>query len=137
MSTENCGIAEIEKLANMKPADHTVTVLLAEDEPTLRQMLAFVLQAQGYHLIVAEDGRQALELAKSIGRIDVLLSDIQMPGLADPDVAQELLRSRPDLKIVLMSGCVSSVNVSRREWRFLQKPFSAHRLLEEVRTALA
>jgi two-component system, cell cycle response regulator CpdR len=102
----------------------------------MNPMIGLVLQGQGYHLIVAEDGRHALELANSFGRIDVLLSDIQMPGLAGPDLAQELLRSRPDLKIVLMSGCVSSVNVSNRQWRFLQKPFAVSRLLEEVRTAL-
>ena len=99
-------------------------------------MLGLVLLGRGYNLIVAGDGRQALELAKRVGRIDVLLSDIQMPGLSGPDLAQELLRSRPDLKVVLMSGCVSFGNVSKREWCFLQKPFATSRLLEEVSTAL-
>jgi two-component system cell cycle sensor histidine kinase/response regulator CckA len=79
--------------------------------PALRQMLGLFLQAAGYHLMIAEDGRQAVQLAREhAGRIDLLLSDIEMPGLTGPDLAQELLRTRPKLKIMLMSGCVSAFN---------------------------
>jgi two-component system, cell cycle sensor histidine kinase and response regulator CckA len=134
----NFSSVEFGKVAHLRREDHRVTILLAEDEPGLRQMLGLVLQAAGYHLLIAEDGRQALQLAKEhAGRIDMLLSDIQMPGLTGPVLAQELLRSRPDLNIMLMSGCVSDPVVFETGWRFLQKPFAPARLLEEVRAALA
>jgi two-component system cell cycle sensor histidine kinase/response regulator CckA len=137
MSTAEFSSVESETLVDLRREDHRVTILLAEDEPSLRQMLSLILQAAGYHLMIAEDGCQALQLAKGhAGRIDMLLSDIQMPGLPGPDLARELLRSRSDLKIMLMSGCVSALGVFESEWRFLQKPFAPTRLLEEVRIAL-
>jgi two-component system cell cycle sensor histidine kinase/response regulator CckA len=128
---------EIEKLADLRREEPRVTILLAEDESSLRQMLGLVLQAAGYHLMIAEDGRQAVQLAREhAGRIDLLLSDIEMPGLTGPDLAQELLLTRPNLKVMLMSGCMSALGVFEREWRFLQKPFAPIRLLEEIQIAL-
>jgi CheY-like chemotaxis protein len=137
MSTAKFSSVEFGKLADLRREDHRVTILLAEDEPSLRQMLGLILQAAGYDLMIAEDGCQALQLAKGhAGRIDMLVSDIQMPGLTGPDLARELLRSRSDLKIMLMSGCASALGVFESEWRVLQKPFAANRLLEEVQIAL-
>jgi DNA-binding NtrC family response regulator len=137
MSTTKFRSSEIEKLADLRREESRVTILLAEDESSLRQMLGLVLQAAGYHLMIAEDGRQAVQLAKEhAGRIDLLLSDIEMPGLTGPDLAQELLRTRPNLKVMLMSGCMSALGVFEREWRFLQKPFAPHILLEEIQIAL-
>jgi DNA-binding response OmpR family regulator len=137
MSTTKFRSSEIEKLADMRREEPRVTILLAEDESSLRQMLGLVLQGAGYRLMVAEDGHQAVQLAKKhAGRIDLLLSDIEMPGLTGPDLAQELLRTRPSLKIMLMSGCSSALGVLERGWRFLQKPFAPDLLLEEVRIAL-
>ena len=137
MSTANFSSSEIEKLADLRQKEPGVTILLAEDESSLRQMLGHVLQAAGYHLMIAEDGRQAVQLAREhAGRIDLLLSDIEMPGLTGPDLAQELLRTRPTLKVMLMSGCMSALGVSEREWRFLQKPFAPAKLLKEIQIAL-
>jgi len=128
---------EFEKFAGLRREDG-VTILLAEDEPKLRLMLGLILQAAGYDLMIARDGHQALQLAKGhAGRIDMLLSDIQMPGLTGTDLAKELLRARPNLKIMLMSGCVSALDVFESEWHFLQKPFAPNRLLEEVRFVLS
>jgi two-component system, cell cycle sensor histidine kinase and response regulator CckA len=128
---------EIEKLAALRRDEPRVTILLAEDESSLRQMLGHVLQSAGYHLMIAEDGRRAVQLAKKHdGRIDLLLSDIEMPGLTGPDLAQELLRTRPNLRVMLMSGCMSALGVFEKEWRFLQKPFAPIRLLQEIQIAL-
>jgi DNA-binding NtrC family response regulator len=113
------------------------TILLAEDEPNLRQILVGILKAAGYNLMIAEDGQQALQLANEhAGKIDLLLSDVQMPGLTGPDLANELERSRPYLKVVLMSGCPSPSGAFKRDWRYLQKPFQLNELLEEVRVVL-
>lgn len=137
MSPANFSSSEFEKLAGLRQKEPGVTILLAEDESSLRQMLGLILQAAGYRLVVAEDGRQAIQLAREhAGRIDLLLSDIEMPGLTGPDVAQELLRTRPNLKVMLMSGCSSALGVLEQGWRFLQKPFAPHLLLEEIRIAL-
>ena len=87
--------------------------------------------------MIAEDGQQALQLANEhAGKIDLLLSDVQMPGLTGPDLANELERSRPYLKVVLMSGCPSPSGAFERDWRYLQKPFQLNELLEEVRVVL-
>jgi two-component system cell cycle sensor histidine kinase/response regulator CckA len=137
MLTAKFSYSDIGKLANLRREEPGVTILLAEDESSLRQMLGLVLQAAGYHLMIAEDGRQAVQLAEEHGgRIDLLLSDIEMPGLTGPDLAQELLRTRPTLKVMLMSGCTAALGAFEREWRFLQKPFAPHRLLEEIQIAL-
>ena len=137
MSEVNPSSVEFRGSADVQHENDPATILLAEDEPGLRQMLADILKAAGYHLMIAEDGHQALQLANGhSGRIDLLVSDIQMPGVTGPGVAEELKRSRPELKIMLMSGCVSPSVVFESEWRFLQKPFEPNQLLEEVRVAL-
>jgi len=137
MSAAEFSSVELGKSADSRPEEHKVTILLAEDEPSLRQMLSLILQEAGYHLITAEDGDQALQLAKKhAGRIDMLVSDIEMPGINGPDLAKKLLRSRSGLKIMLMSGCVPALEAFESEWRFLPKPFAPSRLLEEVRVAL-
>lgn len=137
MSAAEFSSVELGKSADSRPEENKFTILLAEDERSLRQMLSLILQEAGYHLITAEDGDQALQLAKKYsGRIDMLVSDIEMPGINGPDLAKKLLRSRCCLKIMLMSGGVPALEAFESEWRFLPKPFAPSRLLEEVRVAL-
>ena len=118
------------------------TILVAEDEPGLRRIAERVLQGGGYTVLAAEDGDGALAISRThAGRIDLLLSDVVMPGMSGLDLASSLLRERPELRVLLMSGYVRDAGVgmpvSLADAPFLAKPFGPADLLAAVRQALA
>jgi len=81
------------------------TVLVVEDEPAVRAMAARVLREQGYMVLEADNGADALEvLAAHHGPIDLLLADVVMPQMGGKTLAENLLPHRPDLKVLFMSG---------------------------------
>jgi two-component system, cell cycle sensor histidine kinase and response regulator CckA len=107
------------------PASHrSPRFSLAEDEATVREFLRTILEAEGYPLLVAEDGQTALELAhKHPDGVGLLISNVQMPGMTGSDLAKELKRSHPDLRILLISGYSQGLLMLDKGWNFLQKPF--------------
>jgi CheY-like chemotaxis protein len=113
--------------------DREVVVLLAEHDPDIRVMLERLLKQGGYDLLVVEDGQQALQKSEEHkGRIDILVADIQMPGMTGADLATEIRRTRQDLRIVLLSPSVQGLLVLDSTWHFLQKPFLPKALLERI-----
>ncbi len=115
------------------------TVLLVEDEPSLRILVARVLREAGYHVLVAADGKQALELARADGSlIDLLVTDIVMPHMSGPSLADELKRERDDLPVVFVSGYADKHAEAPLDEgaRFLAKPFAPTELLEVVQKSL-
>jgi len=83
----------------------TLRVLVCEDDSLVRNLVTYSLQSRGHTAIATEDARRALiESAKSPG-YDALLTDIRLPGMSGHDLATELRKGRPDLPVVLMSGC--------------------------------
>jgi CheY-like chemotaxis protein len=79
--------------------------LLAEDEPTIRNMVQLVLQRCGFAVLAAADGQEALGLARSFpGKIDLLITDINMPRLSGDELARQILVERPETKILAMTG---------------------------------
>ena len=116
------------------------TVLLVEDEEAVRGLARRVLEDCGYTVLVAEDARKALELERAEdGPIDLVLTDVVMPGRTGPELAQELLQRRPGLKVVLMSGYAQDtfarVGLSD-DTPHLEKPFTPAALVRAVRDAL-
>ena len=112
------------------------TVLLVEDEELLRMMVARSLTASGYEVIEACDGEAGLRAA-ALGKVDILVTDVVMPRLDGPRLAQELRRTQPGLRVLYMSGW--SEQASRPELRkqpFLHKPFTTGVLLAELRRVL-
>jgi two-component system cell cycle sensor histidine kinase/response regulator CckA len=110
-----------------------MTILAVDDEPLLRNLIATVLQDHGYAVLTAESGAQAINIFRSHpGEIDVLISDIVMPGMDGPTLAVELLRSQPDLKVLLMSGFCDAAQLSFG-FEFIAKPFALSDLIEKVR----
>jgi two-component system cell cycle sensor histidine kinase/response regulator CckA len=112
------------------------TVLIAEDEGVLRQVASRTLAARGYTVLQAASGEEALELAAAHdGRIDLLFSDVVMPGLRGPGLAAALLRTRPDMRVLLTSGYAEDV-VGRRgiasPGGFLAKPYTPSMLAAAV-----
>jgi two-component system, cell cycle sensor histidine kinase and response regulator CckA len=117
------------------------TILLCEDEEVLRVLLSRVLVAAGYRVLSAESGERALLLAANQPEIDLLLTDIVMPGINGVEVAERLRANRAQLSVLLMSG-YSEEDVRERgarlgNTRLLQKPFLPEDLLKTVADALA
>jgi len=100
-------------------------VLLAEDEPIVRNVVLLILQRQGFAVLVAFDGQEALELSRAYkGTISLLVTNMQMPRIDGSRLAMLLLRERPELKVIQMSGKTSQEIAGRnRAMPFLRKPF--------------
>jgi signal transduction histidine kinase/CheY-like chemotaxis protein len=119
----------------------TETVLLAEDEPSLRRLMARVLRMQGYSILEAADGNEALSLAQANGpKIKLLVTDVIMPGLSGKMLAEWLTEVNHGVKVLFISGYINNAAVrgamSKPGTFFLQKPFNPHDLAKKVREAL-
>lgn len=120
----------------------TETILLAEDEAPLREMVAEILALQGYHVLTAGSGPAALEVwRQASSRIDLLLTDMVMPGgMMGTDLAAELKRSNSALKVIYTTGYSPGVTGEHTYFReginFLPKPYSPAKLAEVIRTCL-
>jgi PAS domain S-box-containing protein len=118
------------------------TILLVEDESTLRQAICESLTALGYRVIEAADGIDALAIVERDGRaIDLLLTDAVMPNLGGRELIQRLRASHPQIKAVLMSGYANSTSPTvfdeeTTEVVFLQKPFAQAELAKALQQAL-
>lgn len=117
------------------------TILLVEDEEGVRLPILEVLQMQGYTVLEAHDGREALEMARIHGsKIDLVLTDLVMPRLSGRSLVERLSESMQDLKIVYMSGYndeeISHHGVLNSGVEFLQKPFDFPTLTQKIREVL-
>jgi two-component system cell cycle sensor histidine kinase/response regulator CckA len=118
------------------------TVLVAEDEAGVRGPVRRMLLAHGFSVIEAADGEQALAAAASHqGPIDLLLTDVVMPGMGGAELARRLRQARPGLRILFMTGysteAVATHGVIAPGTTLLQKPFTVDELVGRVREALA
>jgi two-component system, cell cycle sensor histidine kinase and response regulator CckA len=123
------------------PASGTETILLAEDEQAVRTLVRRVLARAGYQILEAESGVDALQLARARdGTIDLLLTDVVMPGMSGRELADTLLRERPDLRVLYMSGytddAISHHGVLDEDVALLEKPFAPDTLLRRIRAVL-
>jgi len=130
--------ASQEALESVETAQETI--LLVEDDVLVREATRAVLRRKGYHIIEARNGSDALRVSqRHDGPIDVLLTDLIMPGMNGRDLAAALAPSRPDMKVIFMSGYTDhtfSENVLDPETDFIQKPFAPDALLRKVREVL-
>ena len=114
------------------------TVLLVEDEPMVRSVAERALTRHGYQVITADNGEDALEIVERGDAIDLLISDVVMPGMDGPTMVREARKSRPDLKILFMSGYAEEQlrkSIDIENVNFLPKPFSVTELAEAARNA--
>jgi PAS domain S-box-containing protein len=117
------------------------TILLVEDDDQVREVARLVLERQGYLVLEAADGQQALQLAGDhSGPIHLLLTDVVMPGLSGQAVVETLTRTRPEVKILYISGYADEAimhhGVLEPGVAMLQKPFSVLALARQVRAVL-
>jgi DNA-binding response OmpR family regulator len=116
-----------------QPLDREIIVLLAEDDPDIRDMLEKLLKRGGYELIVASDGQDAIHKAEDHkGRIDLLVTKLQMTGMTGTDLAAALKLSRPDLRVMLLSSYPQGLLVLDTGWHFMQKPFLPAILVDRI-----
>ena len=126
-----------------RPADLTGTgrVLLVEDEDVVRSFAARALKRQGYEVLEASTGVEALEVMdKNAGRIDIVVSDVIMPEMDGPTLLKELRKTNPGLKIIFVSGYPHEAFETSldkdEEFAFLAKPFSLPQLAAKVKEQL-
>lgn len=127
--------------SSFKLTSGTETILLVEDEPGLRRLIHRTLEQHGYSVLSAATTEDAISIAQHhAGPIHLLLSDVIMPGLSGPDVAQRVVRLRPSIRVLYVSGYTSQAvegtdSVSPHA-RFLPKPFAPNVLATKVRECL-
>ena len=119
-----------------------VSVLVVDDEPTLRSVIRRSLLREGYEVLVAEDGQRALELARAHPRqLDLLITDVVMPGLTGLELARQLVLERPGLSVLFISGFTFEEAVPAADLAqgtaYLPKPFDTKQLLAKVDELLA
>jgi signal transduction histidine kinase/CheY-like chemotaxis protein len=123
------------------PSPGDETILLVEDETVVRRLVAEILETTGYTVMQAGDGPSALELLRRhAGKLDLLVTDVVMPGMSGPEVAQAVTSMRPGTQVLYTSGYTDSAighhGVLEPGIAFLQKPFSADDLGRKVRALL-
>jgi signal transduction histidine kinase len=121
-----------------KPAE---TVLVVEDEEIVRELVCHVLADQGYNVLCAVNGRDGLRMSeKHAGPIQLLMTDVVMPVIGGLELARTLSASRPDMKVLYVSGYsesdISEQGILEAELEFLEKPFTPHVLIRKVREVL-
>jgi two-component system, cell cycle sensor histidine kinase and response regulator CckA len=123
-----------------EPARGSETVLLVEDEDSLRAILQEILESGGYRVVPTASAEEAIARGLELGgQVDLLVTDIVMPRMSGPEVAARLAGATPSLKVLYISGYAADV-VDRHEVEpgrhFLQKPFALPTLLTKVRAVL-
>jgi two-component system, cell cycle sensor histidine kinase and response regulator CckA len=130
-----------EPSASEKVAGGTETILIAEDEPDLRELARIFLEGYGYKVLAAGSAKQAIQTAAIFaGPIDLLLTDVIMPGMSGPQLAEQILSKRPQTRIVYMTGYTDDMVVQHKVLepgvKVLQKPFGKADLALKVRSTL-
>jgi len=127
----------------MPPASdrHDGTILVVDDAESIRKLVCAMLTQNGYRCVDASDGVEALELLQHATEyVSLVLTDMIMPKMNGAELARELSRTRPDVRIVFMSGYSDDPVVQQVErtvsHHFLPKPFTSTALIEKVRQSL-
>jgi PAS domain S-box-containing protein len=118
------------------------TVLLVEDEPLVRELASTILQAQGYTVLTASNGEEALRVAQSlaVGAIDLLVTDVVMPGMRGKALVEHVAGMYPSIKVLFISGYATDAITHHGQLEpgthFLSKPFTRTALARKVREVL-
>ena len=117
-------------------------ILLADDDAATRDLVQRALALDGHQVIVTQDGAEALdEIKASKGKIDLLISDVQMPGVDGITLVEKAVGAAPRLKVILMSGFTGELeradHLKSRIARVVTKPFTLEEMRNVVRQVLA
>jgi CheY-like chemotaxis protein len=110
-------------------------ILVVEDEDRIRDLIRDMLETAGYAVLTAADGKQALQVSRTFPTtIHLLVSDVLMPKLGGIELCEQILRERPAMKVLLLSGTVEQ---PPEGVEFLRKPFRAEILIQHVQRLLS
>jgi two-component system cell cycle sensor histidine kinase/response regulator CckA len=118
------------------------TILLVEDENPVRMVCARLLKSKGYNVIEASGGMEALEMIQGTTTLDLVISDVMMPGMSGPELVARVRDSYPNIKAILMSGYAEDVledldgDISLKGIEFLAKPFTPDVFATKVRAII-
>jgi PAS domain S-box-containing protein len=133
-------LSELPGVDEAKTRGSDETVLVVEDDEDVCEMACTSLKRYGYDILKASGGRQAMEIARSGKKIDLLLTDVVMPGMGGPELAGELKKIVPGLKIIFCSGYTDNHILNREiveeRAHFIQKPYAPGALARKVRAVL-
>lgn len=136
-------LAEVQVVEEVGNADLTGegTILLVEDEVPVRIFAARALSNKGYKILEAENAEEALQIIRENAcEVDLVISDVIMPGMTGPDMVMEIQKEKPDLKIIFMSGYTEDAFVGtgleNADLNFLQKPFNLKDLAAMVKKVM-
>jgi PAS domain S-box-containing protein len=135
------GAAEKHSVAVPEAGGGTETILLVEDEESVRQLVRDTLVAKGYKVLEAENGEAGCAAAASHqGKLDLVITDVVMPGMGGREMVKQLIETRPGTKVLYLSGYTEDAIISdgsiEKGTAFLQKPFTLQSLSRKVREVL-
>jgi two-component system, cell cycle sensor histidine kinase and response regulator CckA len=115
-------------------------VLLVDDDQRVRETIRMMLERAGYQVVEAESAEDAIDQFRAIESVDLLVSDLQMPGMSGLELYDRLVERLPALRVLFISGAASPTNLAtmaRKGAAFLEKPFSADMLAKKVHEVLS
>jgi DNA-binding NtrC family response regulator len=122
------------------PTTRQKTILVVDDEPEIRKLVTAMLTRNGYRVLSADTGENAIRLFKNNPDTDLLLTDVVAPGMSGPMIADQISEMKPDIKVLFMSGFDSTQVVQRyvveKGYSLLVKPFTMEQLERKVRSAI-
>jgi PAS domain S-box-containing protein len=138
---EECAEELSQPKTAQKEAGGCETVLLVEDEESVRELVRLTLRTRGYRVLEAENGECGLQVAESFKEhIDILITDVVMPGIGGRELAKKLVSQRPDISVLYLSGYTEDAVITHGAAgpgiAFLQKPFTLQNLAKKVREVL-
>jgi len=133
--------AEKHPVTTPEAVGGTETILLVEDEESVRQLVRDTLAAKGYQVLEGENGEAGIAAAAGHrGRIDLIITDVVMPGMGGREMVKQLAETRPETRVLYLSGYTEDAIVSdgsiEKGTAFLQKPFTLQSLSRKVREVL-
>ncbi|HKV81460.1 MAG TPA: PAS domain S-box protein [Candidatus Sulfotelmatobacter sp.] len=140
-ATEGSSIKHGDRMTHTQVAGGSETILIAEDEPDLRELTRIFLESYGYKVLEAGSAEQAIRTMEEFGaRIHLLLTDVIMPGISGRQLAEKILQKDPKTKILYMTGYTDDMVVQHKVLepgvQLLQKPFTRTELAVKVRSTL-
>jgi hypothetical protein len=138
------GDAAVLRTSAVRAAEHAATgetVLVVEDEPVVRGVILEMLGEQGYRSLQAVDGPSGLKILRSDARIDLLVTDVGLPGINGRQLADQAREMRPDLRILFITGYAESVAMSegflQPGMEMITKPFDLDHLAQRIRAMIS
>jgi signal transduction histidine kinase len=121
-----------DEFRNVPLRTHDATILVVDDDGDVRQLAVSCLESLGYQVLAADGGQAALDIAASKAKIDMVLIDIAMPEITGVQTMKAILRKRPGLPFLYMTGYVGATKLDASEQRMLKKPFTIAELATKV-----